>query len=86
LKRDPELVVARNLNGDLLRATIGTSRVQPARFSALGGRRERGPRPLLIDSSNRQLEVDGRSILLLQIADRKHSGLMLLGDLVHTVV
>jgi len=80
LERDPDwIVITRNVNGDLVPTTTGTSRVQPACFSAFSGRRERGPRSLLIDSSNRELdglEVDGRSILLLQIADPEHGGQM----------
>jgi len=77
LERDPDrIVITRNVNGDLIPTTTGTSRVQPACFSALSGRRKRGPRSLLIDSSNRELEVDGRSILLLQIADPEHGGQM----------
>jgi len=44
LERDPDrIVITRNVNGDLVSTTTGTSRVQPACFSALSGRREREP-------------------------------------------
>jgi len=51
-------------------------RTLPVCFSAFSGRCERGPRLLLILNSNREPEVNRRSILLLCIADLEYSGLM----------
>jgi len=71
-----QIVITRNINGDLVRTTIETSRRLPACFSAFSDRCERGPRLLLIVSSNRELEIDERSISLLYIAAFKHGRLV----------
>jgi hypothetical protein len=60
------------INDNIVRTTIRTSRMLPVWFCADSGRCERGTRPLLTVSSNRELEGNGRSILLLYIADVEH--------------
>jgi len=53
------------ISSTIVRTPIGTSRTLPAYFSPFSGRCERGPRLLLIVSSNRELKGNGRSILFL---------------------
>jgi len=62
------IVITRNVNSDFVRTTIATSRTLPVCFSVFSARCERRPRSLLIITSNRELEVDRRSISLLYIA------------------
>jgi len=60
-----KLIIVNGKKDNIVETASGTSRTLPARFDAYSDRCERGPRSLLIISSNRGFEGEARSILLL---------------------